>query len=210
MPPLCPEIPTRAPTLETCPAAGTAAEMPLLPRQRAQGSQGAPSSNAGPVRQHMGAARCMCSYRVPNTRTKITSEQNFQGSADVFPCLAAPARHSHKHTPSQSRQSTNPLEAAELSPACSAALDQGEASTSGVRRYPTCPSTTHLLASYPISPSIGEIKGSPSSHRVWLQGRERVSHHPGSTSELQAHQTWVINHFMLGISHFAPNRHAKM
>lgn len=35
------------------------------------------------------------------------------------------------------------------------------------------------------------MKGFPSSHRVWLQGRERVSPPPGSTSELQAHETWL-------------------
>lgn len=126
-------------------------------------------------------------------------EQNFQGSAGVFPHSDALARScGQERNHSQSWQSTNPLEGAELSPVCSPALGPGEASTSS-SNLPTCYAPPGVLSHLPLT---GEMKDSPSSQRAWLQGKERILHNPDSVSELQARETWLSTWLSLHARYF--------
>lgn len=189
------------PSARRCPPEPPRAR-PQAPLQ-ARGSRGAQPVPCGS--EWMQPGTCPCGVASHNKK-KVTpewqvtpDEQNFQGSAGVFPHLDALARScGQEHNHSQSWQSTNPLEGAELSPVCSPALGPGEASTS-CSNLPTCYAPPGVLSHLPLT---GEMKGSPSSQGAWLQVKERILHNPDSVSELQARKTWLSTWLSLHARYF--------
>lgn len=189
------------------PLPGDAHPSPPVPGHRHRcrpGGPGVPSQSRAAA-NGCSRARVLAEWQV-TTKKNVTpewqvtpDEQNFQGSAGVFPHSDALARScGQEHNHSQSWQSTNPLEGAELSPVCSPALGPGEASTS-CSNLPTCYAPPGVLSHLPLT---GEMKGSPSSQGAWLQVKERILHNPDSVSELQARETWLSTWLSLHARYF--------
>lgn len=178
----CPPSPSR----ETCPVTGSAAGVPRQARE----SRAAP---ARPQWMQPGTRPCrVANHKKEKSHQSGKSHQTSKISREVLVYFLTQV---HLHAMARSaitpKPGRAPLEGAELSPVCSAALEAGDASTSSSRKCPIFPAASTSCGVLSHVSLTGEMKGSPSSQSARLQGKERVSHHADSISELQAHETWL-------------------